>query len=401
MGLSSSNSRLRRQVISEACAWFVEFRTDDASAATRDRFDEWLRHSPEHIQAYLEVAAAWAELPTSDPQGRIDMAGLMERARASRDDDVVVPLGARVSPRIEPREPAPTNSRWRAFPMHRALAAGIALVVIIAGVAGWLALVGGNTYTTDIGEQRTIRLPDDSIVDLNARSRIRVRFSKAARTIELTDGQALFHVAKDPHRPFIVRSDTMAVRAVGTEFDVYRKGGGMVVTVVEGRVAVIPSTAADTHNPSVTAVRADPTRHSSGTPSDRVASDSRQHAEGAAAGEAVYLSAGEQLTVTPATASTPHRADVGAATAWLQRRLIFEDTPLAEVAEEFNRYSVLRLIIDDPELARKPISGVYSSSDPSALIGFLQAQPTLQVIETDREIRVTRRASAPDAHSRR
>jgi transmembrane sensor len=301
--------------------------------------------------------------------------------------------------------------------VHRALAAGIALVVIIAGVAGWLALVGGGTYTTDIGEQRTIRLPDDSIVDLNARSRIRVRFSKAARTVELVDGQALFHVAKDPHRPFIVRSDTMAVRAVGTEFDVYRKGGGMVVTVVEGRVAVIPRTAgldvsgadsgsvgqehepAASDHPSVTAARADP-RHSSGTP-DRVASDSDQHAEGAAAGEAVYLSAGEQLTVTPATASTPHRADVGAATAWLQRRLIFEDTPLSEVAEEFNRYSVLRLIIDDPELARKPISGVYSSSDPSALIGFLQAQPMLRVIETDREIRVTRRASAPDAHSGR
>ena len=244
--------------------------------------------------------------------------------------------------------------------------------------------------TTDIGEQRTIRLPDDSIVDLNARSRIRVRFSKVARTVELMDGQALFHVAKDPHRPFIVRSDSMAVRAVGTEFDVYRKGSGMVVTVVEGRVAVIP-----------TAVGADPTEHSSGTPSVSVASHSGQHSEGPAAGEAVFLSAGEQLTVTAATASTPHRTDVGAATAWLQRRLIFEDTPLAEVAEEFNRYSVLRLVIDDPELAHKPISGVYSSSDPSALIGFLRAQPTLRVIETDREIRVTRRASAPDAHSGR
>jgi transmembrane sensor len=74
--------------------------------------------------------------------------------------------------------------------------------------------------------------------------------------------------------------------------------------------------------------------------------------------------------------------------------LIFDDTPLADVAEEFNRYSVRRLIIDDEELARRPISGVYSSSDPASLVGFLRAQPTLQVIETDQEIRVTRRGAA-------
>ena len=54
MGNSSPHTSLRRQVISEACTWFVEFRTGDASAATRDRFDDWLRHSPEHIQAYLD-----------------------------------------------------------------------------------------------------------------------------------------------------------------------------------------------------------------------------------------------------------------------------------------------------------------------------------------------------------
>ena len=411
MRTSRSNTNLRRQVISEACAWFVDFRSGDASASTRDRFDEWLRHSPEHIQAYLEVAAAWAELPTSDPQGRIDVAAVLERARTSLDDDVVVSLAAKSAQRGEPQGPAAPNARRRAFPARRALAAGIVLVVIIAGVAGWLNLRRGDTYTTDIGEQRTIRLPDDSRVDLNARSRIRVRFSKTMRTVELMDGQALFHVAKDPNRPFIVRSDAMAVRAVGTQFDVYRKGSGMVVTVVEGRVAVIPgmsgldvSSDSDSESGSTaTAAGSDAKGHSSpAVPTGpRAAARSGQQSDSAAAGETVFLSAGEQLTVTAATASTPHRADVGVATAWLQRRLIFEDTPLAQVAEEFNRYSVRRLIIDDPELARQPISGVYSSSDPSALVGFLQAQPMLEVLEGDREIRVTRRAPAPDAHSGR
>ena len=185
----------------------------------------------------------------------------------------------------------------------------------------------------------------------------------------------MFHVVHDPGRPFIVRSDTTAVRAVGTQFDVYRKDSALVVTVVEGRVTVGKGLES---------------QQSSGASS--VSSNSG--GQPAASDQAVLLSAGEQVTVTRTSAQKPHRADVSAATAWLQRRLIFDDTPLADVAEEFNRYSVRRLIIDDEELARRPISGIYSSSDPASLVGFLRAQPTLQVIETDQEIRVMRRSAA-------
>ena len=361
MGSSVSSTRLRRQVISEACAWFVEFRTGAATAGTRDRFDEWLRHSPEHIQAYLEVAAAWSELPTSDPQGRIDVEGLVERARASRDEDVVVSLAGHRGAG-ESAEHIQGYKRAGLLGRH-ALAASIGLLLIIAGVLGWLNF-RERLYITGIGEQRTIRLPDDSIVDLNARSSIRVSFSKTLRAIDLVEGQALFHVAKDAKRPFVVRSDSTVVRAVGTEFDVYRKGDGLVVTVIEGRVAVTPADA-ELDEPA-----AKPTP---------------------AVSPLALLSAGEQLTVKPKTASAPHRADVDAATSWVQRRLVFEETPLGDVAEEFNRYNVRRLVIDDPELARQTISGAYSSSDPTALIGFLRAQPMLEVVETEREIRVTRR----------
>jgi len=368
------NSGLRRQVIREACAWFIEFRTADASAATRERFDDWLRHSPEHIQAYLEVAAAWAVLPTQLAAGHLDIEQWVERARASGDEDVVVSLAERAASAREPQEPGPGAGGRRPF-LNRALAAGIAAVVV-AGIAGWLSW-RGETYTTGIGEQRTIRLGDDSIVDLNARSSIRVRFSRSERSIDLVEGQAMFHVARDPRRPFIVHSDNTAVQAVGTQFDVYRKDDALVVTVVEGRVAVIPP------------------------PLESVASPAQvSNAPAPEAGAGELLAAGEQLTVTPKTVvSKPHQADVGAATAWIQRRLVFDDTPLAEVAEEFNRYSVRRLVIDDAELARKTISGAYSSSDPASLIGFLRAQPSLEVTETDREIRVRRHGAAGAASS--
>lgn len=355
MRMHPSSPRPRREVVAEASEWFIEFRGGDALPATRERFDEWLRQSPEHIQAYLEVAAAWSELPTQDPRGHIDVDSLVERARSSRNDDVLIPFAF---PRANGPGPAPEATR-RVRTIPRALAACAILVSLIAGGIAWF--YNGVTYATGIGEQRTIRLSDSSFVNLNARSAIKVRFSRDIRTVELIEGQALFHVAKDIHRPFVVRSDGMAVRAVGTEFDVYRKHSGTVVTVLEGRVAVTDS-----------------------------AGDNRPDTRP----PATVVSAGEQLTVTPAPVIRtfkPRLADVTAATAWTQRRLVFEDTPLADVAEEFNRYSPRQLIIDDPELARRPISGIYSSADTASLIGFLRAQPEIEVMETEREIRVARR----------
>ena len=79
------------------------------------------------------------------------------------------------------------------------------------------------------------------------------------------------------------------------------------------------------------------------------------------------------------------------ATAWLQKRLIFEETPLSEVAEEFNRYNKRPLTIEDRELQKVKISGVYSSTDPASLINFLRRQSSIQLIETEKNVRVVRR----------
>jgi len=404
-----------RDIVAEACAWFAEFREGDVPAPVRARFDEWLRRSPEHIEAYLEVSAAWSELPTGDPEGRIDVAALVARARESADDNVVAlgasarsedtpaavesPSRARQNPFfIFSRRKRTTSSEgiaaandllaeenknnwfWRARGALSAAAAMASMAVALGAWQWWHA----GVYATDIGEQRTVRLADGSTVELNALSRISVRLSTTVRDVELTQGQALFHVVKDRVRPFVVHSEGVTVRAVGTQFDVYRKRSGTTVTVLEGEVAVVP--AGDSRTESV--------EHSAPSipGSERGAPDSQEAAADEAAGTngaSILLSAGEQVTVTPHEVQKRHKADVTAATAWIEQRLIFEATPLSDVAEEFNRYNTRRLVIADPRLRSVGISGVYSTADPASLVGFLRAQPNLQVTETDGEIRVT------------
>jgi transmembrane sensor len=106
------------------------------------------------------------------------------------------------------------------------------------------------------------------------------------------------------------------------------------------------------------------------------------------------LSAGEQVTVSadPAHRSRQARpADIAVATAWTQRRLVFDASTLAEVAEEFNRYNRRPISIVDASLEGFPITGSFSSTDPASLLRFLEAQPGIQVITADDEIRIDSR----------
>lgn len=348
-----SNAAIRPTAItvSEASAWFIEFRTGELSQADRDRFTRWIRTSPQHIRAYLEVAEGWAALPDATVQERFDLEAMIAAAQDTTENVIALPSRSA-------RHGAAKSSHK---PL-RAVAAMVCLCTLIS--LAWLAIRESNVYRTGIGEQRTLRLADGSTVELNARSVIRVRLSQGERRVVLLEGQALFKVAKDSKRPFVVDGGTARIRAVGTEFDVYRRPDRTTVTVVEGRVVVWQA-----------------------TPSWPSAHDEVREAESTQ----VMLAAGEQLAVAPKSIERIAAVDVTASTAWTQNRLVFDDTPLREVADEFNRYNTRRLVIIDAELQRVGISGRYSSTDPAGLIDFLHAQPVLDVVETPDEIRVSRR----------
>ena len=107
---------------------------------------------------------------------------------------------------------------------------------------------------------------------------------------------------------------------------------------------------------------------------------------------AVYLSAGEQVTVTPAAAlPAPAHADIAATTAWMERRLIFDGSKLSDVVQEFNRYNRRQLVIEGTQLSDFHVSGVYSSTDPASLIRFLREQAGLKITEDDNQVLITAR----------
>jgi transmembrane sensor len=229
-----------------------------------------------------------------------------------------------------------------------------------------------NTYKTSVGEQRSITLADGSIVELNAQSKVRIAFGDRQRDVELLEGQALFRVAKDHMRPFVVHAGTASVRAVGTQFDVNRKRLGTTVTVLEGRVAVASA--------AVTSGEGAVTQRDAGSVSTDLLSKP-------GSGEILLIS-GEQMTVTPTEVRKSDTPDLAAATAWTQHLLIFDGTALQDVLEEFSRHSARRIKIDSPELAALKISGQYTSTNPDSLLSFLSLQQGVVVSEVDGEIHI-------------
>ena len=378
---------MNTQIYEEASDWIVKNREGDLDAQEKKRFDTWLRESPQNLRAYLEMSAVWENVASIDPSLNASANELIARARAEGN---IVPLES--PPILRTRRSNETSRRKRTTPafgkagLYYALAASV--LVTVAGI--WL-YVQRNTYSTGVGEQRSIVLNDGSTVELNSRSRVRVRFSDAERDVDLIEGQALFRVAKNPIRPFIVSAERTHVRAVGTQFDVYRKTSSTVITVVEGRVAVFGGP----YRPSATSDAGKGGANVPAGPGDGRGlrgGKSEALALGDRANGAIFLAAGEQVTLTPATAApSPKRANLTAATAWTQRSLVFDSSPLTEVAEEFNRYNSRQLIIEDPDLADFHVSGVFSSVDPELLLRFLRTQPELAVAETGREIHISKK----------
>ena len=344
---------ISEQILAEACGWFIDCNEGEHDAAGRERFNEWLRRSPVHVQAYMEIAAAWEDSAGLRGAQASDPTTLVEQAVAETN---VVPFDPQNTEQRETATPTrssdvsspsePRAPRWASGKRVSWLLFAVAASALVA--VGIAFLNQRATYITGIGEQRSIVLDDGSTVELDARSELRVHFSQTERTVDLIDGQALFQVKTDAGRPFVVVSSATRVQAVGTQFDVYRKAAGTTVTVVEGRVSITEATP-------------------------------------------LFLSAGEQLTVSPRAIPHPVRADIAVATAWMQRRLVFDETPVFEAVAEFNRYNSYQMIIEDASLAAYHISGRFEAGDPNRLIQLLRERFDVEVREDGAEILISRK----------
>ena len=310
----------------QAVAWFVRLRDEPVSAEDRFAHAEWLADDPEHARAYAVLERDWMEL-----------GGLEERAR----------------PKLDLLSLAHARTR-----RSRALAVGGLSVAASVLVGVLVALQFDSTTTTARfetlkAEQRRISLPDGSRVHLNTDSQVDVRFTAQSREVTLERGEGLFDVNYDPHRPFIVRAGMTGVIAVGTRFAVHLDGEDVTVTVVEGRVAVMP------------------------TGSDLASGDlgGASATTGNGGGESVpgrlLLEPERQARLGPDGQVKSVEAVVADnVTAWRTGRLVFDNAPLREVARQLSRYSPTGIRVA-PGVPNHPVTGIIQIRSARSMVDLL------------------------------
>ena len=324
-------------ITEQACAWWMLLNHADATPADHHAFGEWVARSPERVEAFLQTARLTRALQSNGLQWPdTPVETLIRQARAAPGEVIGLPG----------RRPRHAATEHRASPWARRVAVA-AIVALVGGAIGWRFL-SSERYETGIGEQRSVVLDDGSVVTLNTSSDIEVRMGKDHRIVELLSGEALFQVAHDPARPFDVAAGKTTVRAIGTQFDIDRRARATTVTVVEGKVAVFTGNAPASGGAVVK-------------------------------GADLALAAGEQLVVAPNVTPHPERANIDTATAWTQRKLVFEHRALGEVADEFNRYNRERIEIQSPQLRSQEITGVFEANNPESFMAFLAKIPDVTV----------------------
>jgi transmembrane sensor len=348
--VTASDEEIRGAIAEQAGKWFIAQQTESLTEEESASFLAWLKTSPLHVREYLGIARIARQLPTALGPPRVPL----ETFLAQLGDECVVSIEGS-------RRTSPASRRRGVWALP--LAAGLASLAIGAfwWAHDWGRFGFPKTYRTAHGEQSVQRLADGSVLRLDTDSQATVRYSKGERLVELNHGQALFEVTHEPRRRFRVSAGPAGAIAVGTRFDVYRKGEITEITVAEGEVAVFP-----------------------GTPP-------WLHGHGSVPAEVQRVTAGYLVRIDGAAQpAQPVPADLNQQLGWVQHKIVFQHRPLGEVAAEFNRYGRIPVEIEDEELRALPVSGVFDATDTDSFVTFLKTLPGVKVERTRERIRVTR-----------
>jgi transmembrane sensor len=300
-----SSKPVSAQVLDAAIAWQLSL--DSGSAVEREEFAKW--HA-----AHEEHARAWRQL------------GMLDQ---------------RFSVASGPARAALLQSRASIRRRVRKLGSGVASVVAVIG----LTLFGADRYLpldywladqrTATGEQRSLRLSDGTLINLNTHSAVDVRFDEKQRLVVLQEGEILVETGHGDARPFIVETREGSMRALGTRFLVKREEEGTRLSVLQSAVAAHPQS----------------------TPDELI------------------LREGQQMLIRNNGLGPITALNLGA-DAWTRGMLVVDNVRLEDLIQEIGRYRPGHLGVA-PEVADLRITGSFPLRDTDLALSALL--PTLPV----------------------
>ena len=337
-----------KSVQAQASAWLAKLDGNESSPEDLRAFKQWVNKDDAHIAAFEKVAAAWDEL---------NILTRLPSVLQQRE------LRQQHQKRYQKQKSEQERETITKYPFRYVALAATLVLALFIGVQQSFQPAQHASYWTAVGEQKTITLPDNSVVQLNTNSRLRFDYQGEVRAIYLYQGEAHFTVAKNPQRPFEVYAGAGRVRAVGTAFSVMlnEMSHDINVMVTEGVVDVAPEISV----PSIDFATAK-TKHKNKV-AQSTANKEPVKSRRVEAGNAVVFN-------QKAVQATEHveDAEMQRRLAWQPGLLIFSGEPLEEVVTEISRYTNTKIIIKSEEAKTLRIGGQFQVADTKAIFSALE-----------------------------
>lgn len=322
---SHSDAENSAALAADASAWLAR-RDRGLTPHEQDEYLEWLRADPRRGETTARLEKTWSAL---------DSLAEWRPAHSGRPHPDLL------------AQPQP-HAGWRRWTGVLAAAATVALgVFVFQSLRHATAALPAPGTVRVIPPPERLTLADGSVVELNHGGKIETDFTPGLRRIRLVRGEAHFTVAKNPARPFVVEAGGVAVRAIGTAFDVRYSSGAVEVLVTEGEVHV--------ERPAAL----------------RVASAPAPLPTPLVAGERAIVD-----TTVPAAkpvVATVTASEIAQALSWQGVRLEFAELPLAEVVAEFNLRNRQQLVVGDTATGRLRVGGSFRADNVAAFVRLLEA----------------------------
>lgn len=352
-GMKASLSDPQAEVEARAREWFIRLLDEDVGREELLAWEQWLDADERRRAAYERVDAAWRRMQAVEVKA--------PTAQELAEDRYLAHM---------------TVALWRQGSRPRlklvwSMAAGLVAILAVA-TTGWIwhaaHAPAPQQFATERARHMDARLQDGSRIQLGALTTLNVAYSAARRDANLVRGEALFHVAHDRHRPFVVQTPLAAITAVGTAFDIDIDTGAVILTVTEGVVSVSP-------DPAVGAVLED-------------------------SGSAIRVHAGQRLRMERNGSRLIFAlGDSGSGATWTQGRLEYRNVDLQSVIDDVNRYSTQPIVAADVDLANLRYTGAVQLQDADTWVLGLPAAFPLSVEMNDHGQFVLRQKATGSASS--
>ena len=218
-----------------------------------------------------------------------------------------------------------------------------------------------NEIVAKRGTKTKIILPDGSQVWLNSDSKLSygVRFNDSIREVSL-EGEAYFDVIKDKKRPFVVVTNALNIRVLGTAFNIksYAEDATIETTLIRGMIEVRKN-----NEPATKKIIL--------TPNEKLIYNKTEALLVRPTNEQNTIAKKlEALSITTLSKNIPDSSRVEIA--WIYGRLVFDGDSFVTLAEKMERWYNIKITIQNQSISNNRFSGVFEKENVEEAFRALQ-----------------------------